>query len=307
MVVENLNKKALIIGDNNKDKLISSYLKNNGFWVRYTSGYNLIEPEYTGIDDIQTGELTHENFVSQLFKSPTQQLAFDSKEAFDQVYVFNDFDLQDDNIYYDKHLKKINLIAQYASYFSVKSICLLNSYDVYKKLKTFDEQKESDCYPANPESAKGWSQIISEKIFFNRLKTDQLNIKIMRLGDIVGKHIVTSNMKHILQSVQEVDYNANQPLCVIQDEDYVKTIFALMNSTYNGPMNIYTNKLTIQQMLSIVNKDSHLVFTNKKILPVMSNDFLMWYTSVKNRDIHYNNSIDTIIDEANILCKTNIN
>lgn len=170
-------------------------LKSEGYWVR---GVDLKYPEFspTAADEFIIGDLRDKNFCSQVMFAPNQSSAV--QNGFDEVYqlaadmggaqyIFtgeNDADIMNNSA-----LININ-IADLAVKFGVGKVFYSSSACMYpqeiQRISNNTGLKESDAYPANPDSCYGWEKLFSEQLWLAYARNKGLNVRIARFHNIYG-------------------------------------------------------------------------------------------------------------------------
>lgn len=172
-------------------------LKSEGYYV---VGVDLKHPEFetTQADEFLLYDLRDPLKVSLCMFAPSQSSAKDDN-AFDEVYqlaadmggagfVFSGE--HDAEIMRNSALINLN-VAYYAAYFGVKKLFYSSSACMYpQEFQTQAEGmlslKESDAYPANPDSEYGWEKLFSERLYLAYLRNHGLNVRIARFHNIYG-------------------------------------------------------------------------------------------------------------------------
>jgi len=170
-------------------------LKAEGYWVR---GVDLKNPEFseTEADEFIVGDLRSFDFCSKVLFSPEQSALI--QNGFDEVYqlaadmggaqyIFtgeNDADIMRSSC-------QINLnIADLASKMGIGKLFYSSSACMYpqeiQRISNNTGLKESDAYPANPDSCYGWEKLFSEQLWLAYARNKGLNVRIARFHNIYG-------------------------------------------------------------------------------------------------------------------------
>lgn len=163
-------------------------LKEEGYWVR---GVDLKYPEFspTQADEFDIRDLREPYSANEAFKLVG---------AFDEVYQFaadmggagfifsgeNDADL-----FTNSALINLNC-AQAAVTYGAKKLFYSSSACIYPQQLQLDPNntglRESDAFPANPDSEYGWEKIASERLYGAYLRNYGLNLAIGRFHNVYG-------------------------------------------------------------------------------------------------------------------------
>lgn len=143
-----------------------------------------------------SGDLRDPNFVTNIMKPPNQA----NNDIYDEVYqlaadmggagyIFSGNN--DADVMYNSGIINLN-IAKEAVQKKVKKIFFSSSACVYSKHKQIDSLKpnckESEAYPADPDSEYGWEKLFSERMYLSFAKNYDLNVRIARFHNIFGPH-----------------------------------------------------------------------------------------------------------------------
>jgi GDP-D-mannose 3',5'-epimerase len=126
--------------------------------------------------------------------------------------------------------------------------------------------KESDMYPANPESAYGWSKLMGEYECDLYTKSKQINAAILRLHNVYGPHsdlspersqVIPATIRKAIRYPNErfvIWGNGNQNRSFVYVSDVVEALMlAAEKGLCRGPIQIGTDKkTTIEEIADIV-------------------------------------------------------
>lgn len=180
-------------------------------------------------------------------------------------------------IVHDNAIINLNLL-QRAAELKIGRVFFASSACVYpeEKQMTVNNKglKESDAYPAGPDTAYGWEKIFTEQACMSYSKELGLNTRIARFHNIYGpegtydggreKSPAALCRKIALANDEDTievwgDGKQTRSYCYI--DDCLEGVFKLMQSDYSQPINIGSDRLvTINQMVNIISK-----IANKKI------------------------------------------
>lgn len=185
-------------------------LKKEGYWVR---GVDLKYPEYSEskADEFLIYDLRDPRNVEAVmrldaiigdeivqYKFQYHAIPFTYNIGFDEVYqlaadmggagyVFTGE--HDAEIMHNSALINLNVVA-WAKMYGVRKVFYSSSACMYPKEIQNDYHntglKESDAYPANPDSEYGWEKLFSERLYLSYARNYGLNVRIARFHNIYG-------------------------------------------------------------------------------------------------------------------------
>lgn len=263
-------------------------LKSEGYWVR---GVDLKYPEFsaTAADDFVIGDLRDKNFCSQVMFAPNQSSAV--QNGFDEVYqlaadmggaqyIFtgeNDSDIMNNSA-----LININ-IADLAVKFGVGKVFYSSSACMYpqeiQRISNNTGLKESDAYPANPDSCYGWEKLFSEQLWLSYARNKGLNVRIARFHNIYGPEGTYKGGKEKAPAAMcrkvaeakdggeiEVLGDGLQTRSFLYIDECIKFVRLLMDSDVTEPVNIGSDEMvSINELAQIAIKLSGKNITIKNV------------------------------------------
>jgi nucleoside-diphosphate-sugar epimerase len=257
-------------------------LKSDGYYV---VGVDLKRPEYepSQADQFLTYDLRDPLLVSLCMFAPKQSTEKNDVNSFDEVYqlaadmggagfVFTGE--HDADIIHNSALINLN-VAYYAARFGVKKLFYSSSACMYPQEKQTETEvcslKESDAYPANPDSVYGWEKLFSEILYQSFSRNKNLPIRIARFHNIYGpkgtykggrEKAPAAMCRKVIESSDfiEVWGDGSQARSFLYIDDCIDAIRLLMQSDFTGPVNIGSEEMiTInglaQLAMFIGNKD----------------------------------------------------
>lgn len=228
-------------------------LKKRGYWVRATG---LEFNKYSGLaDDFKKGNL--------IYSSDCHKVVNDIGYVFHMAAHIGGIKYISENesmIMHNNVIMDMNMIeAAYKS--KVKKFFYPSSACIYPKSATdsFDPKPiiEEVAYPANPEVGYGWEKLYMEQTLLKYLKENKMDIKIARFFSTYGPEMdyKGDNVKSLMALCRKVAEAPDggeieiwgpgtqlRAFCYV--EDVVDGIIKLMESQYNGPINIGNNVST---------------------------------------------------------------
>lgn len=303
-------------------------LKAEGYWVR---GVDLKEPEFSEseADDFVEGDLRDSNLVSQVMFGPDQKEI--GNGCFDELYQFaadmggagyiftgeHDADVMQNSALINLH------VVQRAKSFGVKRLFYSSSACMYpQEMQNYHDGngninkkqsppphdcslKESDAYPANPDSEYGWEKLFSERLYLAYARNYGLNIRIARFHNIYGPEGTYIGGKEkapaaICRKVASAPFDNSmmpyptnfidiwgdglQTRSFLYIDDCIDAVRLLMESEFTGPVNIGS-----EEMISINDLAKMVIEISGKSI------------SIKNIDgpvgVRGRNSDNTLIEE----------
>jgi nucleoside-diphosphate-sugar epimerase len=242
-------------------------LKKEGYWVR---GVDLKRPEYseTEADHFVVGDLRNPELVSRITFAPNQSDIYSGHGSFDLViqmaadmggagYIFTGDN--DANVMHNSALVNLNMVY-YCTKNKVKKILFSSSACAYPEQIQEREDcaalKESDCFPANPDSPYGWEKIFSEILFDSFRRNYKLDVRICRFHNIFGPESCYNNGKekapaavcYKVASTEEggeveIWGDGKQTRSFLFIDEAVEGVMRLLDSDYVHPVNIGSNEM----------------------------------------------------------------
>jgi nucleoside-diphosphate-sugar epimerase len=234
-------------------------LKKDGYWVR---GVDLKYPEYekTEADEFIIGDLKDVSVVSEVMYQPNQpfdlviQMAADMGGA---SYIFSGEN--DANVMHNSAMINLN-VCKYAALYKVGKILFSSSACAYPQQiqETTDNKglKESDCFPANPDSPYGWEKVFSEILYDAYARNYGLDIRICRFHNIFGEcgtwkggkekapAAVTRKVCEAKDGHEiEVWGDGEQTRSFLYIDEAVEGVMRLLKSNYTKPVNIGSDEM----------------------------------------------------------------
>jgi|TARA_X000001036_G_scaffold80920_1_gene72772 GDP-D-mannose 3', 5'-epimerase len=274
-------KKAIVLGAGGFiGSHMVSRLKLEGFYV---IGVDVKYPEFskTEADDFEIIDLTDQAKFENFLKTNNNaveiyQYAADMGGA---GFIFTGEN--DADIMHNSSLININLLRGVTKYFNIEKVKIFYSSSacIYpEEIQQMTENvslKETDAYPANPDSEYGWEKLFSERLYLSYQKNYKMNTRIARFHNIYGPQGTWKGGREkvpaaVCRKVAEARNGENieiwgdgeQARSFLYIEDCIEATRRLMESQVNTPINIGSEEMvTINQLVKIVAENA-----NKKIL-----------------------------------------
>lgn len=240
-------------------------LKSEGFYV---VGDDLKKPLWSEspADEFYQYDLRVIENVEKLFNlhqyDEVYQLAADMGGA---QYVFTG--VHDADIMTNSAIININ-VATWAHLTKAKKIFYSSSACMYpQELQQTTEAtklKESDAYPANPDSDYGWEKLFSERLFMAWMRNYQLNIVIGRFHNIYGpegtyyggkEKAPAAVCRKVAKGTEFVENwgDGSQTRSFLYIDDCIDAIRLAMDWDINEPVNIGSEEaISIQNLYELV-------------------------------------------------------
>ncbi len=245
-------------------------LKSEGYWVR---GVDVKRPEFsdTQADDFQIFDLRHP-FNYQILCRITKE---HGTQHFDEVYQFA-ADMggagfvftgeHDADIMHNSGIINLNVLNQLSKMDFTGKIFYSSSACMYPQEIQNDYHntglRESDAYPANPDSDYGWEKLFSERLFLAYQRNKGLNVRIARFHNIYGPEGTYKGGREKAPAAMcrkainsdlglniEVWGTGHQTRSFLYIDDCIDAVRLLMDSDFSGPVNIGSEEMvTINQL-----------------------------------------------------------
>ena len=261
-------------------------LKLEGYWVR---GVDLKHPDFseTAADEFIERDLSvYENMEKVIqFKGYQNnfynEIPYKLISSFDEIYQFaadmggagyiftgeNDSQIMENSALINLNLLRAQsrLNQKYeinkTKIFYSSSACM---YPDYKQLDVNNPGlKESDAYPADPDSEYGWEKLFSERMFLAFNRNNNIPVAIARYHNIYGPEGTWDGGKEkapaaICRKVIKSDGSINvwgdgeQTRSFLYIDECIEATRRLMKSNFTGPVNIGSEEIvTINQLVDI--------------------------------------------------------
>jgi nucleoside-diphosphate-sugar epimerase len=261
-------------------------LKSEGYWVR---GVDIKYPEFseTQADEFIVRDLSEYENIKKviLFKGTAGNFYRDmpdkSISSFDEIYQFA-ADMggagyiftgeHDSQIMENSALINLNLLRAQSRFnnehkVNKTKIFYSSSACVYPEHKQLDPEnpglKESDAYPANPDSEYGWEKLFSERIFLAFNKNNNIPVAIARYHNVYGPEGTWKGGKEkapaaicrkVIEALDSVEIwgDGEQTRSFLYIDECIEATRALMKSDVTGPVNIGSEEMvTINKLVDI--------------------------------------------------------
>ena len=269
-------------------------LRSEGYWVR---GVDLKYPEFSESEahGFVQGDLRDVDFVRRVleYKGPYNNfynsVPYRYIKTFDEIYQFaadmggagfvftgeNDADIMHNSATINLNVleaqRQLNDSKQVnkTKIFYSSSACI---YPEYAQMETNNPGlKESDAYPAEPDSEYGWEKLFSERLYFSYHRNHSIPVRVARYHNIFGPEGTWIGGREkspaaICRKVAELSVHGGiidvwgdglQTRSFLYIDECIEATRRLMDSDFIGPVNIGSEEMvTINQLVDIAAKVS---------------------------------------------------
>lgn len=247
---------------------------NRGHWVR---SVDIKEHTYgANPSEFIQGDLTDRNLVRKVLALPNgnqfdeiYQLAADMGGA---GYIFTGEN--DANVMFNSASINLNVLHElaqgnYVLRSNKTKIFYSSSACIYPEGKQTESEnpglRESDAYPANPDSEYGWEKLFSERLYFAFSRNHKINVRVARFHNIFGPEgtwdggrekapaaICRKVAKSGRQAEIEIWGDGEQTRSFLYIDQCLDAIDRFMDSSFEGPLNIGSeNSISINELVEM--------------------------------------------------------
>jgi nucleoside-diphosphate-sugar epimerase len=232
-------------------------LKDEGYWVR---GVDIKQHEYreTAADDFIQGDLREQDFCRRITADiqfdELYQLAADMGGA---GYIFTGE--HDAVVMHNSASINLNM-AEQAKKTGIKKVFYSSSACIYPA--SIQEEvnnpglKETDAYPAGPDSEYGWEKLFSERMYLAYARNFGMEVHIARFHNIFGPYGTWAGGREKAPAAMcrkvaetsdgneiEIWGDGEQTRTFLYVDECLEGIRRLMESKVSGPVNIGSDEL----------------------------------------------------------------
>lgn len=258
--------KALVLGSSG---LIGSHmvdrLKKEGHWVR---GVDIRYPELhkEQSDEFVLGDLRDIHFVKRIIVDKYQE-PFYKSQNFDLIFQFSAemggagyifTGMHDADVMHNSSLINLNVLQSLSDVKFQGKIFWSSSACIYPQHIQEDVLnsglKESNAYPANPDSDYGIEKLFSERLYLAYCRNYSIDVRIGRLHNVFGSNSPFDGERvkapaAICRKVAEANDvieiwgDGEQTRSFLHVDECIEGIIRLMRSEYRQPINIGSSEL----------------------------------------------------------------
>lgn len=275
---------------------LTTFLKNKGYQV---TGIDIKKPEFskTTADKFIVADLRDAKLVKK-YLHKADELYMLAADMGGMGYI----SCNGPQIVHDNAIINLNLLQRSAE-LKIGKVFFSSSACVYPEEKQMDVNntgiKESDAYPANPDTAYGWEKLFTEQACLAYSKELGLETRIARFHNIYGpegtydggREKSPAALCRKISQAQEIDTieiwgdgKQSRSYCYI--DDCLEGVYKLMKSNFTHPINIGSDRLiTINQLTDIIAKIANKNISKK-------------YDLSKPQGVRGRNSDNTLLKET---------
>lgn len=238
-------------------------LKEEGYFV---VGADMVRPKYTQPDRFYQYDLRVQNLCSHIFIPNRFVERYDKIDEVYQLaadmggagYIFSGDN--DANVMHNSAQINLN-VADCARRFGVKKLFYSSSACMYPqelqqnpRIPSVKGLKETDAYPANPDSEYGWEKLFSERLFLSYHRNYDMQVRIARFHNIFGPEGTWTGGKEkapaaicrkVAESTESIEVwgDGEQTRSFLYIDECIEGIRRLMESDFGLPINIGSDEL----------------------------------------------------------------
>jgi len=263
-------------------------LRSEGYWVR---GVDQKHPEYsaTVADEFVQGNLTDAGVVKRVIEY--------SGDTFDEIYQYaadmggagfvfsgdNDSEIMSNSASININLLEAQRELNETKGVNKTKIFYSSSACMYPEYAQMDVNnpglKESDAYPAGPDSEYGWEKLFSERLFLAYNRNHNIEVHIGRFHNIFGPEGTWTGGREKSPAAMcrkvamaadggevEIWGDGEQTRSFLYVDECVEATRRLMESDFSGPVNIGSEEMvTINQLADLAAKAAGKTIVKKHI------------------------------------------
>lgn len=231
-------------------------LKQEGYWVR---GVDIKEHEFSKIpaDEFIVGDLRNPELVAAVVTEGLDVVYQFAADMGGAGYIFTGD--HDANVMHNSALCNLNVVDE-MSRKGVTKVFYSSSACVYPEaiqMKAYNAGlKESDAYPAGPDSEYGWEKLFSERLYLAYARNCGIDVRIARFHNIFGPEGTWTGGREkapaaMCRKVAEVPDggeieiwgDGEQTRTFLYIDECIEGIRQLVESDFEGPLNIGSDEL----------------------------------------------------------------
>lgn len=261
-------------------------LKDEGYWVR---GVDIKEPQFskTLADEFIVRDLSEYSNMEKViqFKGYSgnfyREIPYKLIDTFDEIYQFaadmggagyiftgdNDSQIMENSALINLNLLRAQSRLNEKCEINKTKIFYSSSACMYPEYKQLDVDnpglKESDAYPADPDSEYGWEKLFSERMFLAFNRNNKIPVAIARYHNIYGPEGTWDGGKEkapaaicrkVIKATDHIEIwgDGEQTRSFLYIDECIEATRRLMKSDFTGPVNIGSEEMvTINELVDI--------------------------------------------------------
>ncbi len=231
-------------------------LKAEGYWVR---GVDIKEHEFAALpaDEFIVGDLRDPTVVASVVTPDLAEIYQFAADMGGAGYIFTGE--HDANVMHNSALCNLNVVDE-AVRKGVPKIFYSSSACIYPERIQMDTEnpglKESDAYPAGPDSEYGWEKLFSERLYLSYARNHGIAVRIARFHNIFGPEGTWTGGREkapaaMCRKVAEAEAggeieiwgDGEQTRTFLYIDECLEGVRRLVESNFEGPVNIGSDEL----------------------------------------------------------------
>ena len=231
-------------------------LKAEGYWVR---GVDIKEHEFAALpaDEFTVGDLRDPAVVASVVTPDLAEIYQFAADMGGAGYIFTGE--HDANVMHNSALCNLNVVDE-AVRKGVPKIFYSSSACIYPERIQMDTEnpglKESDAYPAGPDSEYGWEKLFSERLYLSYARNHGIAVRIARFHNIFGPEGTWTGGREkapaaMCRKVAEAEAggeieiwgDGEQTRTFLYIDECLEGVRRLVESDFEGPVNIGSDEL----------------------------------------------------------------
>ncbi len=275
-------------------------LKSEGYWVR---GVDIKNPEFseTKADEFIIRDLSEYSNMEKVIQFKGYQgnfyvdLAPKFIDTFDEIYQFaadmggagyiftgeNDANIMENSALINLNLLRAQLRLNQKNNVNKTKIFYSSSACMYPShiQESTDNPglKESDAYPANPDSEYGWEKLFSERLFLAFNKNYNIPVAVARYHNIYGpegtwnggrEKAPAAICRKVITGIDSIEIwgDGEQTRSFLYIDECIEATRRLMQSDFAGPVNIGSEEMvTINDLVDIASSVESKTLNKKHV------------------------------------------
>jgi GDP-D-mannose 3',5'-epimerase len=275
-------------------------LKSEGYWVR---GVDIKNPEFseTKADEFIIRDLSEYSNMEKVIQFKGYQgnfyvdLAPKFIDTFDEIYQFaadmggagyiftgeNDANIMENSALINLNLLRAQLRLNQKNNVNKTKIFYSSSACMYPShiQESTDNPglKESDAYPANPDSEYGWEKLFSERLFLAFNKNYNIPVAVARYHNIYGpegtwnggrEKAPAAICRKVIIGTDSIEIwgDGEQTRSFLYIDECIEATRRLMKSDFTGPVNIGSEEMvTINDLVDIASSVESKTLSKKHV------------------------------------------